>query len=867
MTINRPFKRHNSMMTRALIISCIFMIASLLTGCPEQTTQEEEEPEKPTLLLSSYPVCTEMILPKHDLEQSEVEPIFLPLDVKISGVNGSEAAALKTVISFEPERPAACLQSSVTDESGEITNLRCRSNRSAELQFSRSRRVSDAFYCTGTGRFLVKAKTTLNDEERTVIESNALEISCLPADVFDEACESTAEPEPDMALPDMDPVDMDFTDMGEPSVAPASWAVIFDPEQSAITNLSVQGSSSEYPKNASYIFSVVDEQGRPIPDVPVTFYLDWSAGAGDQYPACLSPCAEVSDASACEAHPVCQWVEEQDTSADMDVEDESEGGTDEALDMGMEPADGSCVVPPDYSGDQRCAVENARCESNYCLPENISGLPLAIEPLNAVTDFSGQVTVGIVTSRDPGIYSVRAVARFNNNVQMAHTPNLTVWHQIPSQDNISFRCKSPVVAGFFRRYTPNEIGGTDPLGYLGYQRPATECDFQTADRFTGRIAGVPVFFMSESGTITQSVPSNEEGMSTAMWYIGGQSPVDVNPIPGEVVPDDPDAVEGHNMRDGLVRLIGFTQGEARFIDYHAAENMSTPALSGDGIYSPGRDIVPPHPEPYLDNNDNGQWDAGEPYHDANRNQVWDADVFGRSSAQISKLKCFEIWFKERLANPSAASMVSTSFVCEALGSMDNEVEFTQLTMNNPADLQTTIWTSTTALSVGMPQEQEKELTAECRGAACSFTPVCDDATPGLDLYLAPSGAVDIRFAPRDDNHNCVGLDNVEINVNLAGQSNDLTPIAPFFSMNDINSEFILIGTTRSVMPEECYDTLEPMIPTAHDYKFALLHSPSPDAPAFSIAQAEVTLKVPSYRVGDASMVTRTKIITIGLCNQ
>ena len=101
----------------------------------------------------------------------------------------------------------------------------------------------------------------------------------------------------------MDVTDMGMPDMATPSIVPASWVIAFDPDQSAVTNLSVQASSSPYPKNASYLFSVTDEQGRPIPDVPVTFYLDWSMIAGAGYDACLPTCEDVPTLGACQDHP------------------------------------------------------------------------------------------------------------------------------------------------------------------------------------------------------------------------------------------------------------------------------------------------------------------------------------------------------------------------------------------------------------------------------------------------------------------------------------------------------------------------------------------------------------------------------------
>ena len=137
--------------------------------------------------------------------------------------------------------------------------------------------------------------------------------------------------------------------------------------------------------------------------------------------------------------------------------------------------------------------------------------------------------------------------------------------------------------------------------------------------------------MSEAGNINQSVMSDEDGVALAQWHTGGRSPVDVEPYiwsvpfidangngrcdPEEaIIPTGQDLTGSYvggcggaiyeankelfypeqtgelpikvNPRDGLVRIVGFTQGEARFIDL--GEDLE----SDDGLYNPNQDLVP-----------------------------------------------------------------------------------------------------------------------------------------------------------------------------------------------------------------------------------------------------------------------------------
>ena len=611
-----------------------------LYGCPEKPSGGPDLDSDPSLILSSASICTDLILPEIDISDPDVEPVFLPLEVRMTGLSGSQVSELTTKLSFIPAAPKACFLSAVTDENGEVPSLRCMSASSDDLSFSGSR-AFDAFYCTSTGRFQVKATTTLNDEEGTVIESNPIEVSCLPQAVFEDNCEKVGEDPIDMAL-DME-VDMEVMDMGEEIVLPASWSVAFNSGDSAITNLSVQGSTSPYPKNATYEFAVIDQEGSPIANVPVKFFLDWSAL--DEYQICEQSCSSEQTEELCDNRATCEWV-----SAPTDAGAEAGAQPDEAGvepdEAGVEPEEAGVELGEEgYCGpdsanlgiDERCTDRTERCEANLCLPPSIDSLPLAIEPSEVITGPDGIARVSVVTTSSPGVYSIKAVAAYNGNVQEARTPSLTIWHQIPSQQYISLSCQSPITATFARRSTPNTALGTDQLGYTNLQRLASECRFQTADRFSGRIANVPVFFLSEAGNIAQSVISDDMGLAVAGWNAGGRSPIDVEPqlLPMPFVdidndnvctegvdePSIPASVDGGgcsgriaepskqfntsgqpgalpiraNPRDGLIRVVGFTQEKLALSTSVRPYKMMVMVS-----IRPDFDLVPSQPEPFID---------------------------------------------------------------------------------------------------------------------------------------------------------------------------------------------------------------------------------------------------------------------------
>jgi hypothetical protein len=891
---------------------CLSMMSISLLGCPEKPSDDPISETEPSLILSSASPCTEQILPAINVREEGAMPIYMPLEVRVGGITGSQASELNTKLSFDPPVAKACFLSAVSDESGEVQSLQCMSPTSGQLSFTGGR-TFDAFYCTDTGRFAVQAKTTLDDD--TVIESNVIEITCLPSNIFEENCEMVGEEEVDMGI-DME-VDMDLIDMGPEAIAPASWSIVFASDQEPTIDLSVQSSASPYPKNATYRFNVIDQSGAPLDDVPVKFYLDWSPLEG--YPQCESNCSVETAQESCDARSTCRWdiVVNEEGAGDEGAGDEGAG--DEGAGDEGEPIVGVCSSDPMSAGiDERCAARTDRCEANLCLPPDLSALPLAIEPLEVRTAPDGIASVSVVTSTSPGVYSLKAVATYNGREQEAHTPSLTIWHQIPAQEHINLKCQAPVVAGYSRRTAPNSDLGTDDLGYVNYQRVGADCRFQVADRFAGRVATAPVFYMSEAGNITQSVMSDEEGVALAQWHTGGRSPIDVEPSiwsmpfidangnnscdPDEaVIPLDQNLTGTYiggcggalyenrtefyypenlgelplvaNPRDGLVRIVGFTQGEARFIDL--GEDLDG---DGDGLYQSDQDIVPPHNEPYIDANDNGRFDQGEEdYQDVNRNGVWDADVFGRDETEIAELKCVEraIPYINRDVNPNIPE-------CDIANKDDLINAIDDLKDQNPSSLQATIWTSLNILSVGLPR-LDNALSLKCSqlGDACrdtvDATYPCTNAAQGLPLYLNLTrpdhfGSVVVSFTPSDDNLNCLGVVDVSYQIKPEGLAETELSMSSFVPPTLLNARSFQPGQSHTPLLEDCFDSFRPMVPSAESYHWLISGQGLPPeeneddgTPTFSIATFETQVIYPDHSVMNDSSVTYTLFKQIGVC--
>jgi hypothetical protein len=325
-----------------------------------------------------------------------------------------------------------------------------------------------------------------------------------------------------------------------------------------------------------------------------------------------------------------------------------------------------------------------------------------------LTDPDGYVTVQVRAGGTPGVVSVQAKATLPDNTTLTVTsPPVTIRGGIPSKRGFGFQCKDPVVAAFGVR-----SGNSNDEWHLGLD-DGTDCYAHLADRLSGVVdQATNVFFLSEAGNVIQAGATDAMGVATTHLRVGPPVPVNTAPMQYE---QDAHLVDGDfNPRDGLVRLIAVTRGEEEFTD-----------VDGNQFYEEGVDMFDSSqdlPEPYVDSNDNGQWDVGEVFRDLNGNGSWD-------DANQTWDRNTEIW------------------------------EDTEM-----------LWVGD--LSVGTGGELSYFKIDGCDGdQGCSRDPIanCPD---GLDFYLNDRGAATVAMRFTDSNGNCLdgynsGTVNLATNGSLA----------------------------------------------------------------------------------------------------
>ena len=65
------------------------------------------------------------------------------------------------------------------------------------------------------------------------------------------------------------------------------------------------------------------------------------------------------------------------------------------------------------------------------------------------------------------------------------------------------------------------------------------------------------------------------------------------------------------------------------------------------------------PEPWIDDNTNGQWDPGEAYTDINGNGQWDEDRAGGGYGSAGEIVIYEVTYPWRLFTPLISQVIGT----------------------------------------------------------------------------------------------------------------------------------------------------------------------------------------------------------------
>ncbi|WP_257455936.1 hypothetical protein [Archangium lipolyticum] len=294
----------------------------------------------------------------------------------------------------------------------------------------------------------------------------------------------------------------------------------------------------------------------------------------------------------------------------------------------------------------------------------VSGVEL--NPPEATTDVSNGIASTQVVAKGGRVSSVVVVARVDDKTALS--PAVTFAGSTSTSRQFTFQCGS--VSG-------NGSGGVHAIGAYDETRHLiagvkVDCIAHVADRNGDGIAGAQVSFLTEAGTIGPSASSVTDvvGNAKVLYKTSLPLPDDVDPgtftwtpvndltHTGEYLaplwmhpfawtedpianynreptlqePRRPDPIRPNkvnNPRDNLVSMIAVTSGEEAFDD-----------LNNNGV----RDEAEPFvdlTEPFVDNNDNGTWDAKERFVDANGNGVWDGKNGKYDAITL-------IWVQERI---------------------------------------------------------------------------------------------------------------------------------------------------------------------------------------------------------------------------
>lgn len=140
----------------------------------------------------------------------------------------------------------------------------------------------------------------------------------------------------------------------------------------------------------------------------------------------------------------------------------------------------------------------------------------------------------------------------------------------------------------------------------------THCAAQLANLTMARLPEPAVVsFMGEAGQLDQFAVSDAAGRAETTHAAIHSTPANVEPLPYEIEA----GFEGaENPRDRWVTLVAVAAGEEQFADF-----------DGDKLYSAESDGFEPWMdlgEPFIDADDDGNWEEGELFRDSNVDGVW-----------------------------------------------------------------------------------------------------------------------------------------------------------------------------------------------------------------------------------------------------
>lgn len=230
----------------------------------------------------------------------------------------------------------------------------------------------------------------------------------------------------------------------------------------------------------------------------------------------------------------------------------------------------------------------------------------SVAPTQAVSDQAGLVRTTLLTGESQGTASVKATVM---GLTPATSNSFIIAIGRPSAEKLLVSCVRKTLGALQDPQPPR-------------RDQSTQCSASFADRNSVKPAyPLLVSWLAEAGQVdVNSMAAAGAGIATTSFATNADLPRATTPLVGE--PSNGSA----NPRDGFVTIVASMPGEEQFWD-------GTGGGLQNGKWEPGEWFVD-LPEPYVDSNDNGQYDNGEPFTDTDRvdcttkarlpkNNMWD----------------------------------------------------------------------------------------------------------------------------------------------------------------------------------------------------------------------------------------------------
>ncbi len=273
------------------------------------------------------------------------------------------------------------------------------------------------------------------------------------------------------------------------------------------------------------------------------------------------------------------------------------------------------------------------------------------------TTIGGYATIDLYSSTTPGQVTVTASFTTPSGKNKSASVQVTFTEfQGANHRNMVFSCSARNIGAL------DNANITTPI--------KVRCDLEVKSIGGTRILIPQPKFITETGSVQIITPDNNTDPEYYVYTASGNPPQDVDPLPGEPSVNNPE-VSGviNNPRDGLATICAIIKGEEGYDDLNNNKKWD----SGE----PFDDIS----EPFVDANDDGEYNDGEIFVDTNSNSKFDGPN-GKYDSKTDIWKCFKIlWSGAPYMGAEFSNITPTGKVLPAGASQTFTLKLVDINLN------------------------------------------------------------------------------------------------------------------------------------------------------------------------------------------